>query len=196
MGVDYGKYFKKYFQDYKGKIVSDQIVELSQVDFRTELTKIKSQNPDVIFIVQLAGSLGNFIKQTKELGIKSIVISNSEAEDPNMLKVAGESAEGFIILSAEPLEKTEAMLDFEKKYKEKFGDLPDDLAANAYDSLILQVIVYEKCKGDAECMKNELHKIKDYKGVSGVITIQADGSSLKPTMFKIIKNGTFVKYEE
>ena len=41
-------------------------------------------------------------------------------------------------------------------------------------------------------MTKYIHDIKNYQGVSGVITISDDGSALKPTTFKVVKNGQFV----
>ncbi len=67
-------------------------------------------------------------------------------------------------------------------------------ASNAYDALQLEVPAYIKCSGNADCMISELHKIKDYDGVSGKITIDKDGVASKPTIFKIVKNGQFVPF--
>ena len=196
LGLDYGKYQRKYFEDSNGTIVFDQQVDLSATDFKTELTKIKEQNPDVIFVTHLAASLGNFLKQARELDITAYIISNSEAEDPNVLNTAGLAAEGFIVSSAEPKEKTNYMLEFQKDYNARFGSLPDVLEANAYDALHLEVYVYQKCSGVVECMQKELHNVKDYPCVSGLITINQDGAANKPNMFKIVENGKFVEYKE
>jgi len=98
LGQDYGKYFRKYFEESGGFVVSEHQTELSQSDFRGELIKIKDKNPDVIFVVHLSNSLGNFIKEAGEFNINSTIISISEAEDPNVLEVAGIFAEGFIFL--------------------------------------------------------------------------------------------------
>ncbi|MBI4171019.1 MAG: ABC transporter substrate-binding protein [Candidatus Aenigmarchaeota archaeon] len=139
---------------------------------------------------------GAFLKQARELGINATIISMSEAEDPNVLESAGNAAEGFIISSSEPAIKTDSIKRFEESYKNKFGRLPDVLAANAYDALHIQIAAYQKCLGGKECMKAELHKTSNYPGISGQITIQPDGSTSKPLILKIVRNGTFVRYEE
>jgi len=193
-GQDFAKYIPIYFEQYGGKILSSQQVELSATDFRTELTKIKELKPDVIFAVHLSNSLGNLIKEARELGINSTIISNSEAEDPSVIAAAGDASEGFVISSSEPEVKSAAAIEFESKYKERFNDSPNPIASNAYDSLKIQALVYEKCNGLTECMKKELHKISGYEGASGTITIREDGSSYKPLLMKIVRNGTFVRY--
>ena len=195
LGIDYNKYFKQNFENSGGKVVSENMYELTDNDFRTELTKIKAANPDVIFVINLGANMGNFLKQAREMGINSTIISYVQTEDPNVLTAAGNAAEGFIISSSETQEKSNQTLDFQKRYKERFGSDPDVMAAISYDAMKLETFAYQKCNGDKDCIIKELHKIKNYEGVSGNITIQKDGSTTKPTIFKIVKNGKFVLYD-
>ena len=76
-GVDYGKYFSNEFKRLGGKVLSDQPYEVSQKEFRTELTRIKNEKSEVIFVIGLPGPMGNFLKEAKELGIESQILSFS-----------------------------------------------------------------------------------------------------------------------
>jgi branched-chain amino acid transport system substrate-binding protein len=195
-GKDYDKYITKDFSDKGGKITGHYAKPFDAKDFRTELTKIKGENPDVIFIIHFSDSLGLFLRESKELGINSKILGYYEGDDPAALNIAKDAAEGFIISSSDPTIDSEKIKDFEKRYEEKYKAKPDVVAANSYDALMLQVETYKKCNGNTDCIALELHKVKDYSGVSGEITINPDGSTTKPTIFKIVKNGGFVKYEE
>lgn len=193
LGQDYNKYLSETFKKFGGNILSSEVTLVDATDFRTPLTKIKSMNADVIFVVQLANPLGNLLKQAKELGVKSVIVGNSQNEDPTILQTAGIAAEGFTISSDEPFPKTDKINDFAKRYEEKFGQPADVFAANSYDALHLQIEAYLSCNGETECMLEKLHSIKNYPGVSGNITIREDGSASKPTIFKVVKNGQFVR---
>ena len=193
LGKDYDKYFTQNFEKAGGKVISSEITLVDATDFRTPLAKLKSLNPDLIFVVQLAKPLGILLKQAQELGITSILMGNSSNEDPTVLSAAGTASEGFVIQSDEPFPKTDKINDFTKRFEKKFGQKPDVFAANGYDALQLQVEAYSKCKGDTECMLKEFHNTIDYPGVSGNITIKEDGSASKPTIFKVVKNGKFVE---
>ncbi|MFA5953994.1 MAG: ABC transporter substrate-binding protein [Patescibacteria group bacterium] len=195
LGEDYGKYFKKFFTDLGGTVISDQKVQLEQTDFRSELTKIKALHPDLTFVVHLSNPLGLFLKQAHELGVTSKLLSHSEAEDPNMLEAAGRAAEGLYISSSEPKKQTNTVLDFEKRYKEKYGTKPDIIAANAYDAFTLQVLAYQKCGKNLSCMNQEIRNTKNYDGVSGTLTMNSDGSTSKPILFKKVQDGQFVNVE-
>jgi branched-chain amino acid transport system substrate-binding protein len=195
-GESYRDNFTKFFTDKGGKVVITEKAAPDKLDFRTEMTKIKAINPDVVMIIHFGSSLGNAIKQARELGIESKLIGDYESEDPTILKIAGNTAEGYIFSSSEPATPTQKVIDFQNKYKQKFGELPDVLAANGYDAIHLQVDAYVACKGDTDCMANRLESIKDYDGVSGSITIDPkDHSVTKPNIFKIVKNGQFVEYK-
>ncbi len=193
--VDYAKYESKYFEEAGGTIVADEPVEIAAVDFRTELTKIKEKNPDVLFVTHLSSPLGTMLKQARELGINATIVSNSEAEDPNVITSAGKASEGFIVSSAEPKIKTDKMQSFTDRYTKRFGIPPTPLATNAYDAIRIQVMTYNQCNGEVECMKSALHSLKDYDGISGRITIREDGASSKPNLFKVVKDGSFVEIE-
>ncbi|MBR9705146.1 ABC transporter substrate-binding protein [Candidatus Pacearchaeota archaeon] len=195
LGMDYNKYFKEHFESLGGRIVSQNMYELSSMDFRSELTKIKNSNPDVILAINLGGNMGNLLKQAREMGLSIPIIGYVHSEDPNVLTAAGNAAEGFIVSSSETQEKSKLITDFQEKYRNQYGIEPDINAVNAYDAIKLEVFAYQKCSGDPDCMVEVLHNIKDYEGVSGNITIQEDGSTIKPTVFKIVKDGKFVRIE-
>jgi len=195
-GDSYRDNFTKFFEAKGGKVLSTEKKSPDGMDFRTELTKIKALNPDVVMIIHFGSSLGNAIRQAREIGIKSILIGDYESEDPTILNIAGKAAEGYIFSSSEPTEQTKKVTDFQATYKQKFGELPDVLAANAYDAIYLQVDAYVACQGDTDCMAKQLAGVKNYEGVSGTITVDSkDHSVTKPNIFKVVKDGKFVEYK-
>ena len=194
-GKDYRRYTGERFVASGGEIVADEMVNIDVTDFRTNLAKIKLSKPDVIFITHITGGLGTIIKQSKELGIKTPFVGNYQNEDPLVLNIAGSAAEGFIISSADPEILSGNNSEFKQTYLNKHGVAPDVFASNAYDALHLEIPAYIACKGNTDCMASELHKVSNYKGVSGTITIDKNGFASKPTVFKIVKNGKFELYK-
>lgn len=191
-GESYRANFTQKFEELDGHVLIAEAKLPDATDFRTELMKIKALNPDVLVIVHFGSSLGNALKQARQLGITAPIMGDYESEDPTVLTFAGSAAEGLIISSSQPKDQSVAVQSFEERYKAAYGELPDVLAANAYDALQLQVRSYVACEGKTDCVAIRLSKTKDYEGVSGVITINpADHSTIKSTVFKIVKNGKF-----
>ena len=193
-GKDYRKYIGQRFTELGGQIVADEMTSLDVTDFRTNLIKIKDAKPDIIFVTQLTGGLGTIIKQSREIGLSIPLVGNYQNEDPIVLQTAGVAAEGFVISSADPSVIGNDDIGFRQRFKDKYGVEPDVFASNAYDAFNLEIQAQIKCGEDTDCIREELHKVSNYSGVSGNITINENGVAEKPTIFKIVKDGKFVLY--
>ena len=196
-GIGYKEGFRKKFEELGGTIVSEEPYEPGTTDYRTYISKIKEKNPDVIFLGGQEAELA--VKQIKELGIKAQILGPTTIETSDMIEIAGEAAEGIIYTAPafDPQDKSKRVQGYLKKYKEKYGDISEYRAANAYDTVYIITLMIEKCGSEraTECIRDELYKLENYAGVSGDITFDGNGDVVKPLMIKTIKNGQFVKYE-
>lgn len=191
-GRGYRDGFTKEFESLGGKVLYTAPKHPLSEDFYSVLQKIKQLNPDVIFIAHFGASLGHGIKQTREMGIESKIIGEYESEDPTVIRLARDAAEGVVISYPEQMPLTATMKQFEKRYQEKYGEAPNLLAKNGYDAVMLSVTNYVHCKTNTDCIAEKLEKTKDYDGASGMISINPDHSVIKPIHFKIIQNGQFI----
>jgi branched-chain amino acid transport system substrate-binding protein len=195
LGSDYNKYLSESFTNLGADVLSTHLTEIDRTDYRTELTLIKSENPDVIIAIELSQYLGLLLKQSRELGVSSKFLSQSTAEDPTVLSAAQGAAEGMIISTSEPKTITPEIEAFKSAYAAKYNKNANIMSAIAYDSLMLEVAALNKCNKEVECLRNEFSSIKNYSGASGLITMGADGSTYREPNFKIVKNGEFVQIE-
>ncbi len=163
----------------------------SNTDYRTLIAKIKQskQNIDVIFIDLLTKDSLNFLKQMKELGLKKPVVANKTINNPEFLDNAGALGEGVIFAEANFDKATNP--DFWNKYREKFGREPNIFAAQAYESLILlSEIIENKCpKTNTNCVKDELYKVKQWPGITGLLSVDKNGDFAKNIAIKVVKGG-------
>jgi len=163
-------------------------------DFRTQLTKIKSQNADSIFFVGTVGQLVNALKQAKDLGINAQFISQGAAEDQQLIAGAGYFADGLVYAYPFDNLSDDAQI-FSKMYKEKFGNLPNQYSAEAYVGLQLIGEAIHMCqnKVDVLCWKEKLHSLQDFQTVLGKGSFTASGDLKMGKVFmKTVKNGQFV----
>jgi branched-chain amino acid transport system substrate-binding protein len=109
-GVEYRKHFKLAFEALGGRIVADERNQLGDIDYRTQLTRVRAAKPDAIFAATFGHFLGLTIRQARELGEKSQLLSVYEAEDDSVLAAAGPHANGLrYFVSYDPI-GTEAAL--------------------------------------------------------------------------------------
>jgi len=176
--IDYGigvkDSFKTRFKELGGEIVAEENFAQGVKDLRTQLTKIKQSNADVIYFVGYNEEAIIFIQQLKALGIKTQVISTETFDDPSILQKVGDSGEGIIFT----LLKSPLTDNFKASIKQKTGS--DQILIgmpNSYDAIYLIANGMKNCKNpeDTTCIKNELYKVKNYKGVTGTITFDKNG---------------------
>ena len=193
-GQSYANYIQAKLKTENVNVSFIQATKSDTKDFRTTLSKIKAAKPDAVAVIELGDSIGVFLKQAKEFNIQAPMVGYYENEDPSLFKTAGNSAEGFIISSADSQTKTAVTSAFEAKYTETYKKAPDSLVLNTYDAVQIQSLGFDSCGHNPDCLIKFFKSIKDYRGVSGIITINADGSASKPTVFKVVRDGKFVLY--
>jgi len=192
-GVGLKDAFKRKFEELGGKIVIDEGYDPKTTDFRTILVKVKERSPEVIYIAGYS-EMGQLLRQMRETGIKIPVLSCIMFEISDIAKVAGKAAEGVIYAypSYDPEKGNEITLKFAKKFKEKYGTLPDPEAAFSYDAVKILALAMKRGGFTSEDIKNALYKIKGYNGVTGKTSFDENGDVIKPVGFKRVQNG---KYE-
>jgi len=188
--------FKKRFEELGGQIVIEERYEPGATDMRTQLTKIKNVYPEVVMVVSYPSDTPILMKQAKELGLNTPLYFQTEAvEDPNVLREAGNAAEGVIYILPAPAEG-EKPNEFIQRYEKAYGKKPELFAAEAYDIIwLIANAIKETGKTDPTSIKDYLYTVKDYPGASGVITFDKNGDVLKPMAIKTIKNGKPVLIE-
>jgi len=197
--TDYGVRFKKIVQERFEKLggtwlISDEFPQ-GGTDYRTQLAKIKDKNPEVVFVVATHKEAAQMLRQMVELKYTPVVIGTSMFDDPLLIELAGDAAEGvYFTVGAgmvSGLEKKQK--DFEAAFKAKFGKEPAISAKHFYDAANLAI---EAIKAGGETgpeIDKAMSKIKDYTGVTGSITFNNIGDRIFPTTLKKIEKGKFVE---
>ncbi len=191
-GVGLSKAFQQSFVRLGGKIVVVESYEQDSSDFRTQLNKIKQSEPDSIYLVGYA-EMGLILRQAKETGMSNQFLSCIMFEDPKILEVAKEAAEGIIYAypAYDPDGGQQNVSNFVSKFQQKYNKKPDVYAASSYDSL--KILAYAVNKGGfgAASIKQTLYSIKDFPGVTGSTTFDSNGDVTKPIGIKQVQNGKF-----
>jgi branched-chain amino acid transport system substrate-binding protein len=178
--------FLKNIEGTSIKIVSDQILNPGEKDFRTAIAKAKAHTPDIYVIIFLSPELEIIIKQMREAGIEKNITS---------IEAFGLSAEPQLFEGLWYIDAATAKGDFNDKFQERFSKAPGFAAANSYDVFNLIVAGYENAEVSAgekpsrENVLKELHKIKDFNGVLGKLSVDDKGVVLSPADVNIIKDG-------
>jgi branched-chain amino acid transport system substrate-binding protein len=181
-----------------GEVVIFDGITSGEKDFRAILTKIKSLNPEVLFYGGYYSDFGLILKQAKELGAKWDFVSVGGTYDPELIKIAGEGAEGVFIqaISLDAVKDQASFKRFLQAFRDKYKTDPDLWAAIAYENADILIAGIKKA-GSPDPLKiiDAIKGFKDYTGILGPVTFNEKGDILAPllSMFQVQK-GKFVPY--
>lgn len=196
-GLSYQAGFVKKFEELGGKILKIENYAKGESDFRTTLTKIKKLNPQAVYLAGYVKDMAEIIKQSKEIEMKTQFFASTGIEAKDFFEIAKPPlGDGIIYTYPDFNPDDPAIAEYQNSHEKKYGLKSEVLTANSYDALKILALALEICGEDTICIKNELYKIKNYSGVGGTTTFDENGDATKPIMFKIIKNGQFMLYEE
>lgn len=185
---DYSKgltqYFEEGFTKAGGKIVAKESYTQQDPDFKAQLTKIRELNPDVIYVPGYYGQVGIIAKQARELGMKQPLLGGDGWDSPDLWKLGGEALRPAYITNHYSADNPAPEIqNFVKNYKAKFGEVPDSLAALAYDAAkILADAIKRAGTTDSAKLKDAINSTKDFAGVTGSITLNAERNAVKPAV--------------
>ena len=181
--------FADTFKKLGGSIVAVEGIERESQDLRSQLTKVNSKNPDLIYTPLYSQNQGLIAKQAKEMGIKAEILGGDAAKDPNTVTVGGSSTEGLKFVAPKTLNTPK----FEKELKDVKGVNIELCTPFSYDAANIMFNAIEKVGSNPEKVKQYLYSVKGYDGVSGTISIDENGdrANAEYSVYQII-NGEFV----
>lgn len=123
---------------FKGEVVDEVYVPLTQLDFATELAKIAAAKPDAVFTF-MPGALGvNLVRQYHQAGLANIPVLSTFTVDESTLPAQGDAALGFYTASDwTPNFANDRSLAFVRAFEAAYNYVPASYAAHAYDAAFL-----------------------------------------------------------
>lgn len=173
-GVPTAEAFAKQFTADGGVIVSRQTFDVGHLDFRTQLLRIKRENPEVIFLVAFPAEGVAAIKQMKQLGMTQKVIGVSAMDSKDgFLDPLGKLAEGIIISTLTDTSTPGFRARYQREFNREWQGV-GTCAAVGYDSVAILGAAFKAVGTDAMDVRSYLSNLRDFPGVSGNITFNLD----------------------
>jgi branched-chain amino acid transport system substrate-binding protein len=193
-GVSRTKLIRTKFEKLGGTwLISDEF-EQGATDFRTQLTKIKEKNPDVLFVVATHKEAAQLFRQMVELKFKPMLLGTSMWDDPKLIELAGNAAEGVYFDTPEAGEQKEKKQEFEAAFEAKFpGIKPAICAQYFYDATNLAIYGMKEGGESGPEIDRAMSKIKNFAGVTGAITFTEIGDRVPKIVVKKVENGKAVE---
>jgi branched-chain amino acid transport system substrate-binding protein len=183
------------FEELGGKTVAFETYTTGDRDFSAQLTKIKSANPDVIFLPAYYNDVGLIAQQAHRAGIKQPLVGSDAWSSPELIKLSNGTVEGDYFANHYASDiATPTAKKFIDAYTKQYGNIPDDVAALTYDSMGLLFEAIKKSPSlDRKVVRDSLATLANYPGVTGNIQFTAgSGDPVKSAVIMQIKGDKFV----
>lgn len=179
--------------DFKdAKVVAHEEVIEGSDDYRPAISKLHDADADVVICVGMYNLVAPVARQYKEINPEIGIVGFSNSYSRQLIELGGEAVEGvafpviFFSQSEDP--KIQA---FVKAYKDKYGDEPSALTAQAYDSAgIFLTAAKNVGLEDPDKLRDEINTLA-YDGVTGKTQFDKNGDVQKSFTKVVIKDGEF-----
>lgn len=184
-------FFEKRFKEKGGTLVADQSYVAGDIDFKSQLTTLREKKPDVIFVPGYYTEVGLIAQQARELGVRVPLLGGDGWDSSKLYEIGGKSLDGCYFSSHYSAQSTDPKVQaFVKKYQARFGQVPDALATLGYDAMGVLVAAMKKAKSlDAADLRDAIAATKQFPGVTGSISLDADRNAVKPAVVLKISGG-------
>jgi branched-chain amino acid transport system substrate-binding protein len=187
--------FAKAFTSMGGTIAASVEYAAGEKDFTSRLSKIRETSPDLIYLPGYYQDIANISIQLRKLGLKTPMMGGDGWDSEELAKNAGDAIEGcFYTNHYAPDDPAPEIQKFVADYNARFdGRTPDGLAALGYDATrVLAQAIERAGSTEGKAIRDALLATKDFPGVTGRITINAQRNAVKPIVIVERKGGKWV----
>lgn len=167
-GISTVKTAKEYAKKVGLKEVADEKYQKGAPDFRSTLSKIKSLNPDLVFMVSYEVDAITLMRQSKEIGLAPKAFLGAGAGFTTDQFLKQKDISNLVFSSTQWTDDVNwpGAKEFYKRYKAKFGKEPSYHAACAYEAMRIMAETAAKNGGDRDKTRDGLKK-GSWKGIMG-----------------------------
>lgn len=201
--------YQKFVEEAAGKnfeVVSQEaFTQDNNTDFSVQLQKAKDAGADLVFLPIYYKDASLILTQANTMGYKPIFFGVDGMD--GILTVENfdtKLAEGVMLLTPFAADATDDLtVNFVKNYQDKYGETPNQFAADAYDAvyIIKQAIESKNVTPDmstadiCDAIKSAMTEIEASGLTSSKMTWDASGEPNKEPKAVVIKDGAYVSAE-
>ncbi|RAW17604.1 ABC transporter substrate-binding protein [Phytoactinopolyspora halophila] len=175
------------------EIVGDETFQTADTEFRSQLTKIREDDPDALVLSALPAATVPLVQQARELGLDVPIVGGNAFNSPVMIDNLEDAAEGLIVGGAwsDALDSP-GNAEFIESYTDTYDRAPDQFAAQAYTAAhMIDAAVRAGCDGNREAIKTNLGQLSELDTVLGTLSLDENGEVHHEPVVQIVEDGEF-----
>jgi branched-chain amino acid transport system substrate-binding protein len=188
--------FKDAFKANGVTVAKEIPYRATDVDFAPFVTAAKAESPDAIVASSLAGPAGKILDEVaKQMPGKRVIGGNGL----NSSALLANANAGLMIVgtawSKASTDKTNT--DFIAAYKQKYGNDPDQFAAQSYTAMLALIDAMKRTSRmtDKEQVKKQLEAVSNLATPLGAFSFTPEHDVKQPTFVMTVKDGVFTPFQ-
>jgi len=163
-------------------------------EFSAQLQALRDARIDGLAIWAEPTEAADLLKQMRALGMPQSVFGPSRLASPLLVAHAGPAADGLVAVCAlDPTREDPRWLEFERKYRLRFDEVPDAFASYSYDGTMLLISAIQRAGLSRTGIMEELRNLryKAHDGVSGNVRFDGGLNNVAPITMTRVEGGRF-----
>jgi branched-chain amino acid transport system substrate-binding protein len=185
--------FREGFEKEGGRVVGELKYAEGDSDFSAQLTAIRALHPDVLVVPGYYTDAGLVARQARSLGVGATLLGADGWDSPKLAEIGGPAVEGSYFSNHYSVDDpSPAVRRFVVAYNKRYGADPDSIAALSYDAVrLLADAIRRAGSTEGKRVRDALADTRDFEGVTGRITMDADRNPIKPAVILKVEGGRF-----
>jgi len=191
--VGLARAFEDDFTREGGRIVADLKYAEGDSDFSAQLTTMRSSQPDVLVLPGYYTDAGLIARQARGLGVTATLLGADGWDSPKLAEIGGAAVEGAYFSNHYSFDDPSPQVQkFVAAYRKAYGADPDSLSALAYDAArLIADAIARAGSTEGKRVRDALAATKEFAGVTGSITMDADRNPDKLPVILRVEGGKF-----
>jgi branched-chain amino acid transport system substrate-binding protein len=192
--VGLARIFRQRFSADGGVIALEQKFSEGDKDFRAQLTAIRAADVEGVFVPAYYAEAALICKQARDLGLSVPLFGIDGWESSELLAIGGNAVEGaYFSTHFSPESNDPAVASFNERFRKRWASGTDALSALGYDSAALLADAIKRAgTTESAALRDALAATKDFKGVTGTISLDEHRNATKSAVVLQVKDGRFV----
>lgn len=197
----YGRVGVAEFADAARRLQRPLLLELrygtGDQDFSAQLDRIGQAGAAAVVLWGDSRDMARIVRQMRERGMEQPVFGPDRMLAREFVESVGEAGEGVVAVDLWDPRRDDPALDrFRRRYRERFGEGPDAMAAHAYDGMNLIIESVRRAGLNRTRIRDAMSDLEEYEGVTGHIPFDPTLNDVGPVYLAVLEGGRFRYFAE
>jgi branched-chain amino acid transport system substrate-binding protein len=188
--LNLSKFVAEAFKNLGGEVAIDVSYKKTDSDYNAQVNQALQAKPDVLFLTGYYTNVGNIIQTARKAGFTGPCVGGDGWDSETLYQIGGKALDNcYFTNHYSPDDPDPRIQEFIRKYQSKHGGVPDAMAVLGYDAAMVVFDAIERAGStEGPKIRDALANTKDFKGLSGTITIDKDRNAQKSIVIVGIKD--------